>query len=55
MNEDGTCEDLVAGSGDEDYHAHVDMELPRKSTCDCPLANGKKIICNHIVARLFLP
>ena len=26
------------------------MEHPRKSTCDCPLANGKKIICKHIVA-----
>lgn len=53
MNEDGTCEDLVAGSGDEDYHVHVDMEHPRKSTCDCPLANGNKIICKHIVAVYF--
>lgn len=50
VNEDGTCEGVVAGSGDGDYHVHVDMEHPRKSTCDCPLANGKKIICKHIVA-----
>ena len=35
---------------DGNYHVHVDMEHPRKSTCDCPLANGKKIICKHIVA-----
>lgn len=53
VNEDGTCEGLVAGSGDEDYHVYVDMEHPRKSTCDCPLANGKRIICKHIVAVYF--
>ena len=50
VNEDGSCEGIVAGSGDGNYHVHVDMEHPRKSTCDCPLANGKKIICKHIVA-----
>ena len=50
VNEDGSCEGIVAGSGDGNYHVHIDMEHPRKSTCDCPLANGKKIICKHIVA-----
>lgn len=29
------------------------MSHPRKSTCTCPLANGKRIICKHIVATLF--
>ena len=53
INEDGTCEGVVAGSGDCDYRVHVDMEHPRKSTCDCPLANGRKIICKHIVAVSF--
>ena len=36
------------------YEKHIrsndEWEYPRKSTCDCPLANGKKIICKHIVA-----
>lgn len=49
-NDDGTYEGVVEGSGDERYVVHLDMEHPRKSTCNCPLANGKKIICKHIVA-----
>ena len=32
---------------------HLDIEHPRKSTCNCPLANGKRIICKHIVATYF--
>lgn len=35
------------------YNVHLDIEHPRKSTCDCPLANGKRIICKHIVATYF--
>ena len=49
-NDDGTYEGVVSGSSDESYSVHVDMEHPRKSTCNCPLANGKKVICKHIVA-----
>ena len=49
-NEDGTYEGRVTGSGDEDYKVHLDLVHPRKSTCNCPLANGRKIICKHIVA-----
>ena len=52
-NGDGTYEGVVTGSGSEDYHVHLDMIHPRKSTCDCPLAKGKKIICKHIVAVSF--
>ena len=52
-NEDGTYEGDVAGSDDKKYHVHLDMTHPRKSTCDCPLANGKRIICKHIVAMSF--
>lgn len=40
----------MAGSGSEDYLVHVDREHPRKSTCKYPMANGKSIICKHIVA-----
>ena len=49
-NDDGTYEGVVSGSSDESYSVLVDMEHPRKSTCNCPLANGKKVICIHIVA-----
>ena len=39
--------------GTKNYNVHLDIEHPRKSTCDCPLANGKRIICKHIVATYF--
>ncbi|MBO4609283.1 MAG: SWIM zinc finger family protein [Lachnospiraceae bacterium] len=48
--EDGVYDGIVRGSADKNYSVHVDTIHPRKSTCDCPLANGKMIICKHIVA-----
>ena len=50
QNEDGSYEAKVAGSEDGHYIVHVDLVHPRRSTCNCPLANGKRIICKHIVA-----
>ena len=38
--------------GTNNYNVHLDIEHPRKSSCNCPLANGKRIICKHIVATL---
>ena len=40
-------------NGTETYNIYLDILHPRKSTCDCPLANGKRIICKHIVATYF--
>ena len=39
--------------GTNNYNVWLDIENPRKSTCDCPLANGKRIICKHIVVTYF--
>lgn len=39
--------------GTNTYKVHLDIEHPRKSTCDCPFAKGKRIICKHIVATYF--
>ena len=39
--------------GTQNYNVHLDIEHPRKSVCDCPFANGKRIICKHIVATYF--
>ena len=39
--------------GTNNYNVHLDIEHSRKSTCNCPLANGKRIICKHIVATYF--
>ena len=40
-------------SGNKDYNVYLNLEHPRKSICNCPLANGKRIICKHIVATYF--
>ena len=40
-------------NGTENYNIYLDILHPRRSTCDCPLANGKRIICKHIVATYF--
>lgn len=43
----------VAGSEKEPYHVVIDIEHPKKSTCNCPHAEGKKIICKHKIALFF--
>lgn len=39
--------------GTENYRVHIDLNHPRKSTCTCPHAFGKSIICKHKVAVYF--
>ena len=39
--------------GTDSYHIKMDVNHPRKSSCDCPHAKGKRIICKHIVAAYF--
>lgn len=39
--------------GTNNYRVYLDIEHPRKSLCNCPLADGKRIICKHIVATYF--
>lgn len=51
--EEGIFDGIVAGSNGEKYKVHTDTVHPRKSTCNCPLANGKRIICKHILAISF--
>ena len=43
----------VSGSSDNTYSVELHMKHPRKSKCNCPLADGKRIICKHIVATYF--
>ena len=43
----------VAGSGNEPYHVMIDTEHPKKSTCNCPHAEGRRIVCKHKVALFF--
>ncbi len=43
----------VAGSSSEPYSVELHIDHPRKSTCNCPKAAGKRIICKHIIAAYF--
>lgn len=43
----------VAGSSDAEYAVHIDLEHVRKSSCNCPHADGKRIICKHMIALYF--
>ena len=44
---------LVKGSGENVYSVHLITDHPRKSTCDCPRANGKRVVCKHLIAAYF--
>ena len=35
------------------YSVHIDKMHPRKSSCNCPFAEGRRIICKHMIALLF--
>lgn len=43
----------VQGGLSSPYSVELHIDHPRKSTCNCPHANGKRIICKHIVAVYF--
>lgn len=43
----------VTGSGSNQYTVIIDAVHPRKSKCNCPHADGKRIICKHMVAVYF--
>lgn len=43
----------VLGSYKFSYATIIDIKHPRRSTCDCPHAEGKRIICKHMVATFF--
>ena len=43
----------VKGSGNSIYDVTINCEHPRTSKCNCPHANGKRIVCKHMVAVYF--
>ena len=50
---DGCYEGVVSGSGQKFYHVTINLPHPRTSKCNCPHADGKRIICKHMVALYF--
>jgi len=49
---DHTYSGKVNGSG-RDYDVEINLDKPRTSKCNCPHADGKRIICKHMVALYF--
>ena len=39
----------VIGTASEPYVVEIDVAHPRKSTCNGPHADGKRIVCKHMV------
>lgn len=46
-------EGQVSGSESAVYDVRIDVEHPRRSTCTCPFANGRHVVCKHQVAAYF--
>lgn len=49
----GTYEGAVSGSEGNIYTIHIDTVHPRKSSCDCPFADGRRVVCKHMIALYF--
>lgn len=50
---DSQYDGAVSGSNGEVYSVHIDLVHPRKSSCNCPHAAGRRIICKHMIALFF--
>lgn len=50
---DSEYEAIVNNSENDEYHVCFNTKHPRKSTCNCPHAEGRMIICKHKVAVFF--
>lgn len=44
---------IVSGNSTEPYIVYIDKQHPRKSTCNCSFADGRRVICKHMLALLF--
>lgn len=51
---EGGLRGTVDGSNGETYDVVINLEHPRKSTCNCPFAEGRKVICKHMIALYFM-
>ena len=40
---------VVSGSEGNKYSVHIDKVHPRKSSCNCPFAEGSRVICKHLI------
>ena len=43
----------VSGNSSTPYSVELNLNHPRKSKCNCPHADGKHIVCKHMMAVYF--
>ena len=46
-------EGKVIGNNKKEYNVSINIEHPRKSTCNCLHAKDKRVICKHMIALYF--
>lgn len=51
--DDGIYAGVVSGSEGRVYNVHVETMHPRKSICNCPFAEGRRVVCKHMIALYF--
>ena len=44
---------LVSGTGATPYSVTIDINHVRQSSCTCPHAAGRRVICKHMIATFF--
>lgn len=44
---------LVSGSENTPYSVTIDLDHVRQSSCTCPHAAGRRVICKHMIATFF--
>lgn len=46
-------EGIVLGSEGNKYKVHINIAHPKKSICTCPFADGRRVVCKHMIALYF--
>ena len=48
-----TYDGTVSGSDGKIYSVHIDKAHPRRSVCNCAFAEGRRVVCKHMIALDF--
>ena len=48
-----TYDGIVSGSEGKQYNVHIDKKHPRRSVCNCAFAEGRRVVCKHMIALYF--
>ena len=48
-----TYDGTVSGSDGNIYSVHIDKKHPKRSTCNCKFADGRRVVCKHMIALYF--